>query len=460
MVDNFSKIQQMLAESRFAEVQKEVELILLHSKSSVTKELLEIYFESLKAQSHVLPIELVLTFIEQLLPSNPDEAEKWIDELKVLPTKYEQKKRIVKIEIAELKGRTQLLYNLIQEFQLIQFELQIPKIPTNIVNFVNKYFTTDFQMRLQSLAFDLLRKDLVSSELAIKALILSCFERSSPKGTKAKLQSLYGLLNSSGSISQLEIYKNLCQLFSNGIETKKDYKKLIELVLYVEDFELQAVLLKLMVKEKLQDIAEIYADCIKANKNYSYVYFDKYFSELKPLLFKRSENKIEAEEPNEITSDLSVGTQPSYPFYHEILSEISDEEILVAHLIKHQDFSSSDLLEIATSFVQSEFYYAALQASDLAYNSSSDTKLKLKASYLKIISLLKRGDCRAALDISMEALSLSESQNDILSFLYSQTEAHLRLKEYAPAKKVLERILSIDSSYRMAKERLDRLNAI
>lgn len=460
MVDNFSNIQQMLAESRFAEVQKEVELILLHSKSSITKELLEIYFESLKAQSHVLPIELVFSLIDQLLPNNSDEAEKWINELKVLPSKFHQKKILIKIQIAELKGRTQELYNLIQEYQLIQFELQIPKIPESIVNIIKKYFSTDFQMRLQCLAFDLLRKDLASSEIAVKTLILSCFERSSPKGTKAKLLSLYELLKASGNISQLEIYKNLCQIFANGIETKKDYKKIIELVLYVEDFEIQAVLLKLMVKEKLQDIAENYAECIKSNKNYSYVYFDKYFSELKPLFFKRNEYKIESEKTNEITNDLTVGAQPSYPFYHEILTEISDEEILVAHLIKHQDFSSSDLLEIATSFVQSEFYYAALEASDLAYNSSSDTKLKLKASYLKIISLLKRGDCRAALDISMQALALSESQNDILSFLYSQTEAHLRLKEYDSAKKVLERILSIDSSYRMAKERLDRLNAI
>lgn len=460
MVDNFSNIQQLLAESRFAEVQKEVELILLHSKSSVSKELLETYFESLKAQSHILPVELVLTLIDQLLPGNPDEAEKWIDELSVLPLKFQQKKILVKIEIAELKGRTQELYNLIQEFHLVQFEKQIPKIPEKISNLINKYFFSDFQIRLQSLAFDLLRKDLVNSELAIKALILSCFERSSPKGTKAKLQSLYELLKSSGSISHLEIYKNMCQIFSNGIENKKDYKKIIELVLYIEDFELQAVLLKLMVKENLQDIAEIYAECIKTNKKYSYVYFDKYFTELKPLFFKTLDNKTEEQEPNEINTDLTVGTQPSYPFYHEILSDISDEEILMAHLIKHQDFSSSDLLEIATSFVQSEFYYAALQASDLAYHSSSDNKLKLKASYLKIISLLKRGDCRAALDLSMQALSLSESQNDILSFLYSQTEAHLRLKEYASAKIVLERILSIDSSYRMAKERLDRLNAI
>ena len=74
--------------------------------------------------------------------------------------------------------------------------------------------------------------------------------------------------------------------------------------------------------------------------------------------------------------------------------------------------------------------------------------------------LLKTGDCRAALDVSLEALNFSITQNDILSFLYSQAEAHLRLKEYRAAKNVLKRILAIDASYRMAKERLERLNAI
>ena len=460
MVDNFSSIQQMLAESRFAEVQKEVELILFHSKSSVTRELLEIYFHSLKAQSHMLPVELVLSLIEQLLPNNPNEAEKWINELEHASPKYQLHKLLIKIEIAELKGKTEELYNLVNEFQLIQFEKQIPKIPLKLEKIIRKYFANDFQMRLQGLAFELLRKDLVSSEIGIKAMILSCFERSSPKGTKAKLQSLYELLKSSGSILYLEMYKNLCFLFINGIEDKKDYKKLIELVLYLEDFELQTVLLKLMVKEKLQDIAEVYAKFIKTNKKYSYVYFDKYFPDLKPLFIVASENHITKSEPEKTIIDLSVGIQPTYPFYHEILSEISDEEILVAHLIKHQNFSSSDLLEIATSFVQSEFYFAALETSDLVYHSTSDMKIKLKASYLKITCLLKRGDCRAAIDISMEALSLSESQNDVLSFLYAQTEAHLRLMEYDLAKMALERIIAIDSNYRMARERLDRLNAI
>ena len=118
------------------------------------------------------------------------------------------------------------------------------------------------------------------------------------------------------------------------------------------------------------------------------------------------------------------------------------------------------MLDISVSFIQSEFYLAALQASELAFNSTEDADLKLRACYMKVVCLLKTGDYRAALDSSLDALNFSVTQNDILSFLYSQAEAHLRLKEFNLAKNVLKKILSIDSNYRLAKERLERLNAI
>jgi hypothetical protein len=103
---------------------------------------------------------------------------------------------------------------------------------------------------------------------------------------------------------------------------------------------------------------------------------------------------------------------------------------------------------------------AALKASELAYESTDNNNLRLRACYLKVTCLLKTADYRAALDISLIALSYSVTQNDILSFLYSQAEAHLKLKEYISAKRVLERIMDIDASYRLVKERLEWLNAI
>jgi hypothetical protein len=459
MVDNISKIQQLLAESKFVEAQKEAESVIYQSKSSVSKELLEMYFESLKAQSRPLPPDQIFLLIDKLLPSNPDEAHVWLSNISKDKFKDKQRILLIEIRIAELKGKTEELYNLISQFQILRYESRTPNIPVIIQDLSKKYFPHDFHIQLQRFALELMRMDLVVCELSIKELILSCFERSSPKGTKEKLNSLYEVLRSSESIQHLELYKNFCFFMSNGLTEKKDYKKIIELIIYFEDFKFQALILNLMVREKLDEVAKDYAQDIRQNKDYNYVYLDKFLPHLKSFFFKRSETKVKPL-PKMEEMDLKVGKSPSYPFYDEILSDISEEEILLAHLLKHQSFNTTDLLEIAVSFMQSEYYLAALKASELAFASTEVPELRLRASYLKVTCLLKTGDCRAALDVSLEALNFSITQNDILSFLYSQAEAHLRLKEYKAAKNVLKKILAIDASYRMAKERLERLNAI
>ncbi|MBA2403834.1 MAG: hypothetical protein H0V66_03605 [Bdellovibrionales bacterium] len=460
MVDNISRIQQLLAESKFVEAQKEAEVLIHQDKSSESIELLEIYFESLKAQSRPLPQDLLFSLIDKILPTNPEEAQKWLAHLSKDKLKDKQRILLIEIQIAEMKGQTETLYTLISQYQIARYEAHNPNIPAVVQDLTKKYFPDDFQIQLQRLALELMRMDLVNCEKSIKGLILSCFERSSPKGTKAKLHLLYEVLRSCDSLQHLELYKNFCFFMSNGLADKKGYKKVIELIIYVEDFKFQALLLNFLVSQGLEEVAQDYAQEIRQNKEYNYVYLDKFLPHLKTFFFKRIEVKPKPTLPLLTDIDLKVGKSPSYPFYDEILSDISEEEILLAHLLKHQNFSTTDLLEIAVSFVQSEYFMAALKASDLAYTSTENTDLKLRASYLKITCLLKTGDCRAALDASLEALSLSSTQNDILSFLYSQAEAHLRLKEYKAAKKVLLKILAIDSQYRLAKERLERLNAI
>jgi tetratricopeptide (TPR) repeat protein len=159
-------------------------------------------------------------------------------------------------------------------------------------------------------------------------------------------------------------------------------------------------------------------------------------------------------------SDLILEKKSIDEFHEVALAEVSDEDSLLAHLIKHQEFTTTELLDVAVSFIQSEFYLAALKASDLALNSTEVVDLKLRACYMKVVCLLRRGEYRSALDTSLDALNFSVTENDILSFLYSQAEAHLRLKEYKSARSVLGKILSIDSNYRQAKERLERLNAV
>ena len=460
MVEIISKIQHLMAESKFVEAQKEAESLIYQSESSQSQELLEIYFESLKAQSRPLPADLVFSLIDKILPTKPDEAQEWLSFIAKNNFKYNQQILLIKIQISELKGKTAELHQLISQYQILRYEAHIPIIPTLIQDLSKKYFPHDFHLHLQRLALELMLMDLVSCEKLIQAIIFSCFEKSSPKGTKNKLDSLFKILQSSEKLYYLELYKNFCSLMVNGLNEKKDYKKIIELVIYVEDFKFQALILNLLEREDLNDVAIDYAQEIRKNKDYSYVYFDKFLPHLKSYFFQKPEIDNKSLAPKIEPIDLKVGKSPSFPFYDEIISDVSEEEILLTHLLKHQNFSTDDLLNLAVSFVQSEFYQAGLKASELAYASTELIDLRLKACYLRVTCLLKIGDCRAALDASLNALNFSITQNDILSFLYSQAEAHLRLKEYGKAKSVLKRILAIDSGYRLARERLERLNAI
>ena len=460
MVERISKIQQLLAESKFVEAQKEAELILSESRSSESIELLELYFVSLKSQSRPLPSELVFSLIDKLLPTRPDEAQEWLRSIFLEHNINKQRTLLIQIKISEIKGKTEELYQLISQYQILRYESHIPNTPQIVADLSEKYFPNDFHLQLQKLALDLMRMDLGKSENSTKELIYSCFEKSSPKGTTDKLNLIYEVLSKMEISGQLELYKNFCFLMVNNIQDKKDYKKLIELIINFDDFKMQTLILSLLVKEGVDEVAKEYAREIRKNKEYSYIYLDKYLPNLKTYFFKRQVEEKQKGGSLLSEKDLILEKITTDPFHEVSLAEVSDEDSFLAHLLKHQEFTTTELLDVAVSFIQSEFYLAALEASELAFRSTDLVDLKLKACYMKVVCLLKKGDYRSALDTSLDALNFSVTQNDILSFLYSQAEAHLRLREYNLAKIVLGKILSIDSNYRQAKERLDRLNAI
>jgi tetratricopeptide (TPR) repeat protein len=457
MVESISKIQQLMAESRFVEVQKLCESEVMQS-NSVQPELLELYFESLLAQSKLLPHELVLTFIEKMIPTDPDKAQRWLGELKL----SEQSLRIIniKISLAEKKGRTEHLNRLISDYQILRFQTKAPILSENILQLTQKYFKNDFQLQLQRLALDLMRMDLVRAEEEIKGLILSCFERSSSRGTREKLQRLLEVLQTAERLFYLEVYKTLCIFLIDGIQDKKDYKKTIELIIFFEDFRLQVLLMDLMWKAELNEICEEYAGVIRKNQDYSYVYFDKYFPHLKSLFYKKQETSEKEQSPYLSPDDLKSTEFSHAPIEVEQTEKITEDELLLSNILRHQSFSGSELLEIAVSFLQSEFYLAGLKASEMAFEASVEDKDRLKSSYLKVFCLLKLGDFRAALDCSMEAIKTASTQNDVLSFLYAQAEAYIKLKDFISARAILKKIITIDSGYRLARERLDKLNAI
>lgn len=463
MVDIISRIQQLMAESRYVEAQKEAEISLSETSNSNNSMLLELYFQSLLAQSRPLPSPRLIDFLELIVPHQIEKSLNWISYFTEKDlSHFKGRLLLVRIQLAEARGLTEELYRLLNEFQIYQFEKNVPFIPELIQKLIQKYFSGDFHLKLQLLALNLKRKDLVSAENLIKEMILSCIEKSSPKGTKEKLSSLVDILDSSETLYHLEVYKSFCHFMVEGVGDKKELKKVIELIIYMDDFKMQSLLLDLLHKGNLKEVAEDYANVLKNHKDYSYVYFDKFLPHLKIYFFQRSQKSAKEEVTSGETIDLKVEKFQlpivAQPDIQDV--ENLDEEILLANLLRYQSFQGKELLDISVSFLQSDFPRAALKAANLALEKSADEDGILKASYLKVMCLFKLGDYRAALDVSLSALSISKTENDILSFLYSQAEAHLRLKENKQAKAVLKRIISIDSGYRLARERLERLNEI
>jgi len=450
-----------MAEQKFFEVQRAVEL-QLSLKSDDRGELISLYVESLNAQSKNVPLEILLELAQFESQNNNHDAV--VSLLSIFSAQDINKNfKIINqllFNALDAKGRVSELYELISEFLLHQFETRNPSIPDFVSHSIDKYFKHDFYLKLKILAISLMLQDLKKSLSLTQELIYDCFEHPSPKGGSGKLKLIEEVLKTETATGPLEIYQSFCRISSSGIDDKADYKRLVEMVIYFDDFKMQTLVLNLMHQLGHFKESELYADVLKKNQTYSFVYFDKFFPGLKKYFIKTSSQNITEEKTEfliqkEEKIDSAIGNERS----QEITSEYVEKEDVNSYLqfLKYQDLDINQLCDIATSFLQSEMPSVALKASELIIEKCSDEQSFLKGAYLKLTSLLQMKDYRAALDICLQALSKAETQNDLLSFLYGQAEALTRLHMHKEARLVLSRILAIDAHYRLAKERLDKL---
>ena len=461
MVESISQFRQMMAEQKFFEVMRLLEVQFSLQDKSHRHELLLIYVEALKAQDKSIPASIILEVAEFEFQNK--NFEKVSELLSGLQKNEEQKFFIrvqkLKIETAEQKGLMNDLYLYVAQFLLHQFQFQNPVVPSWLESIVQKYFKHDFSLKLHILGLTLLTHDLKSALTLTKELIFSCVEKSSPKGIKDKLSSIGEVLRSTSNKGELDIYQNFIDVSVSGISKKSDYKKIVEMVIAFDDFKMQTLLLNFLHDLNMKTFANDYAHVVRENPEYDFVYFDKYFSHLKPYFFKKQETPVRIEKFQAPNLDLE-DDYSSDMFSSSIEFVENDEEQKFFHLIKHQSFSVDQLCDLAVSFLQSEMPKVALRASDKAMKEATSDKDFLKASYLKLTSLLQLKDYRAALDVCLVALTKAESKDDILSFMYGEAELYIRLEETKQAKIILSKIIAIDSQYRLAKERLEKLNEI
>jgi hypothetical protein len=456
-LESISNIRQMMAESKFYEAQKSLELLLTHASSAERVEVLAEYISALEHQSKILPSPLVIELAEALSKENTDASSALL--LKLTPPFDHRRVLLIKINNAASKGQLQDLYHLISELQTYLYEVKAPAIPEVVTEFIRKYFKADFQLKLQELSLSLMLSDLARSEKIIQDLLLGCVEKTSVKGFQEKLLSLEIILAHREGRDHLDVYQNLCKLLTSGVQNKSDYKKAVECVIYFEDFKLQTMILNFLDQVELTAICETYAAIIRKHRDYDFVYFDKFYPSLKRYFVKPKTSQKESTSAHpEI--DLSLEDYVSSTELPSQESSYSLDEDSLIQTLKYRDYSTEELLEIAVSFIQSEMNVAGLRASALALEKAPNTELFLKSAFLKMTCLLKTSDFRGVLDLAFAALERAEKQEDILSFLYTQAEAYQRLGQKREAKKTLQRIIHIDGNYRLARERLERLNEV
>lgn len=451
----------MMAEQKFYDAQRLIE-VQLSAQTHARSELLLLYFETLKSQQKkILPEFLLELAIIEADKKNHNFVRELISEM----PRYFRELHFVEIQKLKIEaslgnGQMDEIKKLISDFLIHQYAFRNPTIPVWMNGLIDRFLNHEFSIRLQRLALCLLRKDFIQAEALTKDLILSSIEKASPKGIQDKLSAIADVLKSNTQKSQLEIYQNYCLIASQGINEKVDYKKISEMVIFFEDFRFQVLTLQLLHQNSLVAEAKGYAASIRQNPNYDFVYFDKYFSQLKPYFIQMPKAQELVSEKFE-SPDLTLESSDSAPdsTRPNVFDSNEDDSNLI-YLLKHQNYSTDQLCDLAISFLQSEMPKVALSASEIAIERSVNDQEFLKGCYLKLTSLLQLNDLRAALDTCMMALSKSKSVDDILSFLYGQAEVFIRMKEIKRAKETLSRIVSIDEKYRLAKERLEKLNEI
>ncbi len=447
----------MMAEQKYYEAKALIETSLKSQDASSRAELYPIYFECLDHLSLKPSVEDVLSYVNLIKQSSWKDAEIWFSQILHEPKLQSRPDfLLIKIKFYEQKGNLEGLRKCLSDYQIISLEMKRPHVVPELLDLIHRYFRHDFGLKLQVLAHYLALEDHASALKLSRELLLSTFEKTTIKSKKEKHLSLWSLLRLS-SEGNLVIMRNLCSLYVNGIQEKKDYKTLAELVIHYDDFDSQVLVLNLLHELKLSEIESDYAAYMKQDSSYDYLYLAKYFPELKSH-FVKAKAPLKKDE-KWVSPDFTLD-QHQVTNDEDQLVLADEEDFSLMSRLKYVDYSVAELCELAVSFLQSEMPKVALVAANRAMDQARNDQEYLKGAYLKITCLMQMQDYRGAVDLAFQALKRSSTQADILSFTYAQAESYIKLHQYSEARAALKQILKMDSGYRRTRERLEKLDEV
>lgn len=454
MVEQIEKIRLMMAEQRYIEAQQLVEQTMLMHKSD---QLLGLYIEIHQLQDSLLPYSETVAFVKTIQEQDPHRS---------LDLLFKLKAQTIEVKLLEMNlyarlGALDELYKSISNFYLYLYERKIPRIFVEVQNLRRKFFTKDFKLELQEIAVEADRGWTNDLENRINHVIQECFQSYNVKNRLEKIQQIHQVVEAFPFTNSSRIIAALLKLYLEGVKGPKDYKKLIELVLYFEEISMKAIVLNLLDKLELQSAAASYADSFKLNADYNFVLFEKYYPHLKKyFVTAKKESVQDFLQTTEIDLTLSkdIEDNDEEDVIHDMDETNSDSDIL--ENLKHLEYDLTGWLNLSVGFLQSDFPKSAHFCAQRVRQMAMTDEDFLKGSYLATHALMKSQDYRLALDYCYEAIERSTLETDMLSFSYLEAELLIQLGEKKAAKIVISEIQKIDADFRLSSKMQKRLDEI
>ncbi len=457
MVDLISSIRQMMAENKFIEAEKIAEINLKQQSSQQRNELIKVYLETLNLQNKTIPENLVL----ELLESDFTEYPSWEKHLEKKLNSHTLKKSIIKMKYLDSKGDLFLLLGEIKKIKQILIENNKPILNEYITGLQEKYFKDDFELKIFDLVLTFLQGNLEKVEIQILNLFSYLNTKKDIKDVEKKFNLLGSIIEAQEEKKQIEIFQSYCFLRSKGIQEKKDFKKIIEILLLAQNQEMRLHVLKLLDHLSLIEIAKDYANYLRDTTRIKVVSVLKYDASLKKYFINEKINSREEIEKDTVNGDLSVikeSTSELKNMDDHSEQTITEEESVIVKSLKHQDLNNEGLVNLGIGFLQSEFFYAAKECGMLVLKNAQNEKDRLNAFTLLTESLFRLKDYRMVLNYGIEGLALAQKEEEILALLYLISESYFFLNKRDEAKISFNKIKSIRANYRNTLGRLQEMN--
>lgn len=259
------------------------------------------------------------------------------------------------------------------------------------------------------------------------------------------------------------VLMSLIQAKKNNLN-KDEWKKLIELLVYDQNY----IHLKLILDISLVEDEEVFKEAyqqIKKKKNYSFVKLTRYSKKLKTKILsltpKSFLNDPEKEEVivNESKYFSGIDSNKKTEVFESIIDE-EDIDILYVekNTIKNLEFNppvNESIPDLIVTYKQMNLVRVVDYLIQLGLSRVTDTIVKRKIQYLNIYQSIEKKAYQLALASINDMLAESDlSMDEYLELKYTQGSLYFQLSEKKEALVCFEEVRKIDSNYRRLKERL------